>query len=196
MIIAHPVVHLADPAPATSLISQVIEMLADASTTAGLIGAAGVAWHVLTVIAATGRQRSTGEADPVDRTLEHLRATSSRRTGVATLAAIVGLGTSHLNALFRQRTGIGPLEFQQQLRMSRARELLDTTTLTIAAVARTAGFNDPLYFSRQFTKVHGLSPAAYRPDTRTELGSTFGALRVGVIEIESGYERVSAGVVV
>ncbi|MCP2626805.1 AraC family transcriptional regulator [Mycolicibacterium smegmatis] len=71
-----------------------------------------------------------------------------------------------------------------------------TTTLTIAAVARTAGFNDPLYFSRQFTKVHGLSPAAYRPDTRTELGSTFGALRVGVIEIESGYERVSAGVVV
>lgn len=157
-----PVVHLADPAPATSLISQVIDMLADASTTAGLVGAAGAAWHALTVIAATGRQRSTGEADPVDRALEHLRSTSPRRTDVAALAAIVGLSTSHLNALFRQRTGIGPLEFQQQLRMSRARELLDTTTLTVAAVARAAGFNDPLYFSRQFAKVHGQSPSAYR----------------------------------
>ncbi|MDV3128054.1 AraC family transcriptional regulator [Mycobacterium sp. 21AC1] len=157
-----PVVHLADPAPATSLISRVIDMLADGSTSASLVGAAGAAWHAMTVIAATGRQRATGEADPVDRALEHLRSTSPRRTNVAALAAMVGLSASHLNAVFRQRIGTGPLEFQLQLRMSRARELLDTTALTVAAVARATGYTDPLYFSRQFTKVHGQSPKAYR----------------------------------
>ncbi|MGV9801853.1 helix-turn-helix domain-containing protein [Mycobacterium sp. NPDC003449] len=157
-----PVVHVADPAPIASLISRAIDMLADGSTSASLVGASGAAWHALTVIATTGRRRSTSETDPMDQVLEHLRLTSPRRTDVASLAAMVGLSTSHLNAVFRQRTGVGPLEFQLQLRMSRARELLDTTTSTVAAVARHTGYSDPLYFSRQFTKVHGQSPTTYR----------------------------------
>ena len=47
-------------------------------------------------------------------------------------------------------------------RMSRARQLLDSTTLGIAEVAREVGYDDPLYFSRQFRRTHGMSPRDYR----------------------------------
>jgi len=75
---------------------------------------------------------------------------------------MVGPSPSHVNAVFRQQTGTGPLHHQVLLRMARARELLDTADLTVAAVGRAAGYADPLYFSRQSSPVQGESPTAYR----------------------------------
>jgi transcriptional regulator GlxA family with amidase domain len=157
-----PVTHLRDAAPVASLVSQVIDALDDGTTTATFLRASGAAWHALALLAATGR-RSPGPAlGPVERAVQHLRATSPTRTSARALAAMVGLSPSQLNALFRRQLGASPLEYQTQLRMARARALLDGSTMSVASVARAAGYDDPLYFSRQFSGVHGLSPRAYR----------------------------------
>ncbi|MEP7764303.1 AraC family transcriptional regulator [Sanguibacter sp. 25GB23B1] len=153
--------HLRDPAPVASLVSQVIDAL-DAGTTGGSVRAAGAAWNALAQVVATGRRAPGPAPSPVERATEHLRATTPGRTSVGELAAMVGLSTSHLGALFRQQTGVSPLRYQTDLRMARARELLDSTDLTITAVARASGYDDGLYFSRQFARVHGQTPTAYR----------------------------------
>ncbi|WP_079571454.1 AraC family transcriptional regulator [Krasilnikoviella flava] len=156
-----PVSHLRDPAAVASLVSQVIDALDD-GTAGGLVRAAGAAWHALADVVATGR-RSPGPApDPVERAVEHLRATTPRRTSVTALAAMVGLSTSQLGALFRAQVGTSPLQYQTGLRLARARELLDATDLPVAAVAQACGYDDPLYFSRRFARTHGTSPTAYR----------------------------------
>lgn len=160
-----PVAHLRDAAPVASLVSQVIDGL-DAGTRAGTLQATGAAFHALTHVVATGRRSPGPSLSPVERALEHLRATSPRRTPVASLAAMVGLSTSRLGALFREHVGVSPNAYQSQLRMARARELLDSTDLAVAAVASACGFDDPLYFSRQFARVHGVAPSAYRGRTR------------------------------
>ena len=156
------VTHLRDPAPVASLVSQVIDALDSGPTISALIRASGAAWHAIAQVIATGR-RSPGPAlHPVERAVEHLRATAPQRTSVSALASMVGLSPSQLSSLFREHLGVSPLQFQVQLRMSRARELLDGTDLSIASVARTSGYEDPMYFSRQFTRVHGMTPTAYR----------------------------------
>jgi AraC family transcriptional regulator, arabinose operon regulatory protein len=48
--------------------------------------------------------------------------------------------------------------------MARARALLDTTTSTVTEIASAVGYSDPLYFSRHFRRVHGMSPSAYRAE--------------------------------
>ncbi|MCY1247111.1 Arabinose operon regulatory protein [compost metagenome] len=50
--------------------------------------------------------------------------------------------------------------------MARARLLLDTTDLTIAEVGREVGLYDQFYFSRQFRRMHGVSPSAYRAERK------------------------------
>lgn len=159
------VAHLRDAAPVASLVAQVLDGL-DEGTAAGAVRAAGAAWNALAQVVATGRRAPGPTLGPVERAVEHLRATTPRRTSVGALAALVGLSPSHLGALFRRQTGVSPLRFQTDLRMARARELLDSTDLTVAAVARTSGYDDGLYFSRQFARVHGQTPTAYRERTR------------------------------
>ncbi len=156
-----PVSHLRDPAPVASLVSQILDAL-DTGTAGGLVRASGSAWHALTQVIATGRRSPGPSPDPVERAVEHLRATSPQRTSVEALAAMVGLSVSQLGYLFRQQVGVAPLRYQTELRMARARELLDSTTMPVAAVATSCGYDDALYFSRQFTRTHGLSPSAYR----------------------------------
>jgi len=37
-----------------------------------------------------------------------------------------------------------------------------TTDQSVATIARQVGYDDPLYFSRIFRRVHGVSPSEYR----------------------------------
>ncbi len=153
--------HLRDAAPVASLISQIIDAL-DSGTPGGLIRASGAAWNALSHVIATGKRSRGPSLSPVERAIDHLRATTPDRTSVEALAAMVGLSSAQLTTLFRQHVGMPPLRYQSSLRMALARELLDTTDLTVAAVSRASGYADPLYFSRQFSRIHGMSPSAYR----------------------------------
>ncbi|MEU5873552.1 helix-turn-helix domain-containing protein [Glycomyces sp. NPDC047369] len=162
------VTHLRDPAPVASLVSQVIDALDSGPTLSSLIRATGAAWHAIAEVTATGRRNPGPTLNPLERAVDHLRATTPHRTPVTALASMVGLSASQLTSLFRDNLGVSPLQFQVQLRMSRARELLDGTDLPIASVARETGYDDPMYFSRQFTRTHNTTPTAYRnrpPDT-------------------------------
>ena len=160
-----PVSHLRDPAAIAGLVSHAIDAL-DTGTAGGLVSASGAAWNALAQVAATGRRGPGPSLSPVERAVEHLRATSPRRIPMESLAAMVGLSPSQLRTLFRQQVGVAPLRYQSDLRMAKARELLDTSTLSVAAVAATCGYDDALYFSRQFTRTHGQSPSAFRARAR------------------------------
>jgi len=156
-----PVVHLRSPAAVAASVAEVVDAL-DTGTAGGLVQASGAAWHALTQVIATGRRSRGPRPGPVERAVEHLRATAPRRTSVPELASMVGLRPSQLGALFRRQVGTSPLRYQSDLRMARARELLDTTDLPVVEVARACGYEDPLYFSRQFSGTHGQSPTAFR----------------------------------
>ncbi|MEZ0448862.1 AraC family transcriptional regulator [Cellulomonas sp. ICMP 17802] len=157
-----PVVGLGDPARVISLVDTILRRMERDETTASLLASAGAAWHAMALLAADRPTIGRQQSDPIAATIEHLRANVATRISLADLAGMAGLSVSHYAALFRRATGYGALEFQTRLRMGTARELLDTTDRPIASVAAEVGFSDPLYFSRQFHRIHGMSPTEYR----------------------------------
>ena len=53
------------------------------------------------------------------------------------------------------------------MKMEHACHLLDSSQLSVKGVAAALGYDDQLYFSRQFSKTIGLSPRAYRRSVRS-----------------------------
>ena len=80
----------------------------------------------------------------------------------AKLAALVNLSPSRLHQLFKEETGVPPARYLRSLRMSRARELLETTNLSVKQVMAGVGLTDESHFVRDFKKTCGLTPARYR----------------------------------
>ena len=77
------------------------------------------------------------------------------------LAALVGTSRFALLRAFRARHGLPPHAYLNQLRVRRARTLLDDG-VPAAAVAVAVGFADQSHLSRHFRRVVGLAPGRYQ----------------------------------
>lgn len=80
---------------------------------------------------------------------------------VSVLAEKCGISESYLRKLFHKVYGLSPVEYARQMRLSYAKDLLDSGEYTVTAASEYAGFNDVSYFSREFKKVYKLSPNQY-----------------------------------
>lgn len=63
---------------------------------------------------------------------------------------------------FQAEFRCSPSDYLTRFRIQRACQLLCHSTLSVSAVAVSAGFADPFYFSRAFRREVGCSPSAYR----------------------------------
>ncbi|ADG77608.1 Transcriptional regulator, AraC family OS=Tsukamurella paurometabola (strain ATCC 8368 / DSM/ CCUG 35730 / CIP 100753 / JCM 10117 / KCTC 9821 / NBRC 16120/ NCIMB 702349 / NCTC 13040) OX=521096 GN=Tpau_0975 PE=4 SV=1 [Tsukamurella paurometabola] len=112
--------------------------------------------------------------DPVDHVAQALSIIEARlqdRLTVAGIAAEVGISHTHLTRLFRAETGRTVIGYVRHRRIERAVHLLRHTTMPIAAVAATVGFDDPQAFNKSCRVESGLSPRGVRagvaPDAAT-----------------------------
>jgi AraC-like DNA-binding protein len=80
---------------------------------------------------------------------------------LAELAELTGLSQFSLLRAFRRDTGLPPHAYLNQLRVRRARQLLDGG-LSPAEVAADTGFADQAHLTRHFKRVVGVPPAAYQ----------------------------------
>lgn len=81
---------------------------------------------------------------------------------VAALAAQVNMEVCWFSRLFRRQMGVSPQQYLMSVRMTKAKELLRTTDCPVGEVARLTGYDNPLYFSRLFSKTCGYPPREYR----------------------------------
>jgi AraC family transcriptional regulator len=78
------------------------------------------------------------------------------------LAGQVGLSPFHFARAFKASKGVPPHRYLVQLRIDRARDLLESTDLPIIEISAKVGYDDPSYLARLFRREVGITPAAYR----------------------------------
>ena len=98
----------------------------------------------------------------VYRALAYIHQHYDEKLTVPLLAGMEHLSPSRFRLLFREATGLSPLEYVTALRLNHARQLLVQTDSSLGEVARAVGYPDQFYFSRIFKEHTGLTPSAYR----------------------------------
>jgi transcriptional regulator GlxA family with amidase domain len=78
------------------------------------------------------------------------------------LAKQFGYSTSHFSALFQEETKQSPIKYFIALKIEKACQYLELSSMKICDIYPKLGFQDAAYFSRMFTKIMSISPSKYR----------------------------------
>lgn len=105
---------------------------------------------------------SVPDCPRIGRTIGYMTQHLNQPLQASDLAAVANISLSHYFVLFKRAAGCGPISFFIRLRMRRARQLLETTSMNIKEIAGELGYEDPFYFSRLFKSVNGVAPSDYR----------------------------------
>lgn len=81
---------------------------------------------------------------------------------IETLARTLELSPSYFTRLFVKETGVSPINYLTDLRISHAAFLLANTLLPVDVIAKECGFSCGNYFCKVFRKTLGHSPTEYR----------------------------------
>lgn len=158
-----PVVPLPGSRPVSDTMESVVK-LATHWPEAGSRAILGV--RLLELIAHLHRSRSDSARHPDQPRLESARLDilthATERIDWPDMAKRYGMGYATFRRRFKAMTGRSPLDYQIQVRLNRAAELLRHTTMPAREIAERLGYAHFHFFSRQFKARFGKSPQKYR----------------------------------
>ena len=101
-------------------------------------------------------------AERVKRIIEMMQDNPSRNLTLGEMAQSVNLSPPYFCYLFKTITGTPPAKYLKSLRMRQAATLLTTTFLSVKEIVRRVGCTDDSHFVRDFKRMYGMTPSAYR----------------------------------
>lgn len=81
---------------------------------------------------------------------------------VERLAELVELSASHFAHVFKETTGMTPLQFITRERITRAQQLIRETSRSLIDVGLEVGYSSPSHFAQVFRRVVGVTPTQFR----------------------------------
>lgn len=98
-------------------------------------------------------------ASRVARAIMHIRRDFRQNLSIPELAQAVGMSQSSFHGHFKQVTGTTPLQYQKDLRMIAARNLLRDGRHSVASASFEVGYESPTHFSRDYQRKFGMAPS-------------------------------------
>lgn len=126
-----------------------------------------MAARVLLLVAAlldelSSAAKGTSTVELVSRAQSHILEHATEQVDFAALAESLGVPYRTLRYMFAKETGTSLLQYQLEIRLARAKNLLSSSDMPIGEIANRLGFNSTWYFTHFFQKRVRSSPAAYR----------------------------------
>ncbi len=126
-----------------------------------------LAIHLLTSLKGSDRGRAAFEGarlkdKRLSNLLEFMEHNFSEQLSVDRLAREAAISKFHFTRLFHQATGFTPHRWLCDRRLDAAKQLLETTDLSVGEIADRCGFAHANYFATAFSKRFGISPSDYR----------------------------------
>ena len=88
---------------------------------------------------------------------------------LGSVAAYVGFNEKYFTTRFTKEVGTNFRDYLTDIRLNRAKKLMETTDLKMYEISDRVGYNNVEHFSRMFKKHFGISPGDYKKDHRMKI---------------------------
>ena len=109
------------------------------------------------------------DQERMNQVFQFLNAHLDEALGLADAARIVGMNQGAFSRFFRRHTGKTFPRFLNELRIGRVCRLLIEDDQSITEVSQECGFTNRSNFNRQFLRLKGASPSAFRQQMKRML---------------------------
>ena len=110
----------------------------------------------------------TKESIHVQEAIAYIKNYYSQKITVEDIANYLALNRSYLYTIFMNSLGISPKDFLTEFRISRGKEQLALTDLSVEEIAVSCGYRNSLAFGKVFKQKVGITPTQYRNDNRKD----------------------------
>jgi AraC family transcriptional regulator len=93
---------------------------------------------------------------------DYVRDHLAEEVPVERLAELVELSPFHFSRVFKESTGMSPLQFVVRERITRAQQLIRETSRSLIEIALDVGYTSPSHFAQVFRRVVGVTPREFR----------------------------------
>ena len=97
----------------------------------------------------------------IDAALDYINRNYMNHISRTTVADYINMNPSYFSSFFQQKTGSRFSDYLLNLRISKAKELMLKSTLSINAIAKTVGYANTEYFHKLFKANEGCTPSEY-----------------------------------
>lgn len=100
--------------------------------------------------------------DAISKAKAYIEENYKKDISLDDVSRSVDISPYYFSKLFKEETGENFIEYLTNLRIERAKKLLQVRDMSIKTVCLETGYSDPNYFSRIFKKQVGVTPTEYR----------------------------------
>lgn len=99
--------------------------------------------------------------DLVNEAIDYIKIHFKEKFSLLELANECNISTYYIAHIFKESTGLSPLQYALRLRIEEAKVLIDSSNMTMREISEHLGFKDQYYFSRTFKNIIGMPPSQY-----------------------------------
>lgn len=103
----------------------------------------------------------------IERTVQWMRKNFDAPMEVGDIAREAGMAVTTFHRQFKLATGLSPIQFQKQLRLMEARNLIAYEGLAVSNAAYRVGYESASQFNREYSRFFGTSPSKHGSSIRT-----------------------------
>ena len=107
-------------------------------------------------------EEPVAEGFVVRQALQYIQKRYNEKLSLMNVASHCFVSQWHLSKLLHKNLNKNFYEIINELRVRKAKELLEDPGLTVAAICELVGYNDPAHFSKVFKRLEGISANEYR----------------------------------
>ena len=93
---------------------------------------------------------------------DHVAEHVAEEISIDGLAELVELSSSHFSHVFKETTGMPPLQFVTRERITRAQQMIRETSRSLIEIGLEIGYASPSHFAQVFRRVVGVTPTEFR----------------------------------
>ena len=107
-------------------------------------------------------RKETQSTNIIDKAKEYIFSNYKNDISLDDVSREVDISPYYFSKIFKKETGENFIEYLTNIRIEKAKELLENTDMSMKEICIEVGYSNPNYFSRSFKKNVGVTPTEYK----------------------------------